>query len=66
VGAEGACTSGAALSDSCDPYDDGTTGFVCDCLGDETCCTTEWDHQCVEEAEEYCEEIGGCDDPDCP
>ena len=60
------CAVGAALSDTCDPYADGTTAAVCDCDGDTACCTTSWDSQCVEEAQAYCDSVGGCEDPQCP
>ena len=53
--------TGAALSDTRDPYGDGTTEAVCDCAGDTSCCTTAWTNDCVELAEEWCEDIG-CED----
>ncbi len=50
------CTTGGALSPSCDANDEGIVASVC--LFDLTCCTTTWDSTCVSYAQLF--EINSC------
>jgi hypothetical protein len=55
------CTTGGALSASCDSSDEGIVFFVC--FYDPTCCSTTWDSTCVGWAtlfETYSCSGGGC------
>lgn len=49
------CTKGAALSEGCDPAE--CSVVICDYayLGDDYCCDTSWDAQCIEEVDDYCQ-----------
>jgi hypothetical protein len=62
------CQTGVGLVDGCDIDIDDLSNGVCDYIGDTQCCTPgagNWDSICVSEAEELCDSIGGCIDPDC-